>query len=184
MLKKVAVLGTCVLTGYSGCMTNINAMEVQSKEIVRTTQENMNTYYRNQLNDTEKQVFDLIRDPKLWLNGKSFLVPLPDNLSDDMFQTGTSIFKIKNALQYEAADIFWVDPDNYAMTVVEQDGEKYIKVGAIFEYTFYNESYKADATNYEAVAKKVEEDYIAFNAKVKSVAKRFDKKQLNKLHII
>ncbi len=178
MLKKVAVLGTCVLTGYTGCMTNINAMEVQSKEIVRTTQENMNTYYRNQLNDTEKQVFDLIRDPKLWLNGKSFLVPLPDNLTDDMFQTGTSILKIKNALQYEAADIFWVNPQKYAMTVVEQDGEKYIEVLAYGYDTFYNASYDTYGTTYEAVAKKVQEDYDAFNAKVKSVAEEIRQKAI------
>ncbi len=178
MLKKVAVLGTCVLTGYTGCMTNISAMEIQSKEVVSSTQEDMNTYYRNQLNDTEKQVYDLIRDPKLWLNGKSFLVPLPDNLTDDMFQTGTSIFKIKNALQYEAADIFWVDPEKYGMTVVEQDGEKYIKVVATFDYTFYNESYNADATNYDEVSKKVEEDYIVFNEKVKSVAEEIRQKAI------
>ena len=99
MLKKVAVLGTCVLTGYSGCITSISAAEVSlGADLYATDAQTNNHYYRNQLNESEKQVYDLIRDPKLWLNGKSFLVPLPDNLTENLFQTGTSIFRIKDVL--------------------------------------------------------------------------------------
>lgn len=62
------------------------------------------------------------------------------------------------------------------MTVIEQDGEKYIKVLAYGYDTFYNASYDTYGTTYEAVAKKVQEDYDAFNAKVKSVVEEIRQK--------